>query len=410
MKFFKFRKVVVITLILSIFGVFYSAVVFSNSSGNDRHITKKKTIRNMVSTAKNNNWFQGGVYVYKGGRKIYDGSVGFSNRELGVKNSRDSIFSIGSMSKQFTAALIMKLVEKNKLDINDPISKYLPYYQTDCPQFEKITIRQALDMTTNIRDYASFWDFALFNRVPVSPPELINTYACEKTSKPVGEYAYSNTNYFLLGGVIEAVTGMSYAKYLEQEIIAPLNLENTGYFNQDTIVPNAVDGYMSTAEGYSMAQDVSYSVAYSAGALYSTPKDIKSWLEQLLANKLFPASITNQMTTGYNEITGELAAFYPGAEYGFGLMIYKMEVNGKTLNLVGHGGMINGFLAQSWAVNTGSKSQPNWDAYVVVLGNVQNDCFAPAWMATDIISILYGDEAEGPPVDLKTSCEQLGWP
>lgn len=398
---------VLIVLCVCTFAVsgFYPSLSLAQST--DYSNVKFKKIQKMLDKAYKNNWFQGSVFVSQGGEIVYTGSVGFANREFEIKNKPSTVFSIGSMTKQFTAALIMTLVEDKSVGLDDSIVKYIPYYETSCPQFAAITIREALEMTTNIEDYSNYWDFMSFNRLPVNPVGFITTYACQKIENKVGkEFSYSDTNYFLLGAVIEAVTGMTYADYLDQKIVKPLKLSNTGYFDQVSVVPRAANGYVSDRSGYAMAPIVSYPVAYAAGAMYSTTSDMQRWLTSLLANKLFPAEITRQMTTGYHHTAGFISQIYPGSKYGFGLVVQEMNVKGKSLKLVGHGGIINGFLAQDWAVNTGTQEQANWDAYVTVLGNVQNDCFSSAWISSNIISILYGESKMEPPERFKPFCKK----
>lgn len=369
-------------------------------------------IQTIIDGAYADNWFQGSVLVIKGGNTVYSGAVGKASWELGVDNQPDSVFSVGSVSKQFTAAMIMKLVSKGKIDLDEPLSTYIPYYKQSCPELASTTIRNALNMRTNIEDYSNYWDFMSFNRVQMNPVEFATTYACVPLNMPPQPgFSYSDTNYFLLGAVIEAVSGMDYASYFNQTIVEPLSLSNTGYFNQDGIVEGHVGAYISSTEGFSMAPIVSYSVAYAAGALYSSPQDLLAWLKGLLSNQLFSSKYTKQMINGdyakgkANATTGFIEMIYPDSLYGFGLVIQDKTVESQSLQLVGHGGIINGYVSQIWAINTGTEKKPVWDSYVAVLGNVQNDCFASTWIADDIISVIYGGQPTGIPPNLSGYCK-----
>ncbi len=381
----------------------------------------KDKITAIMENAYDKGWFQGSVGVFQTetsfepGTTLYANSIGTADFTFSIANTSDTIFSIGSITKQFTAALVLKLVQEGHLKLTDRLSQYLPYYKQSCPQFKDITVQEALDMSTNIRNYATYWDFNVFSRLQVTPAQFLTTYACVTGPNELGTFEYSDTNYFLLGALIEAVleplNQQTYPEYLQEEIVGYLGLEDTGYLNQRTIIPNYAGAYLGTTNTPFLASYVSYSVAYSAGAMYSNIFDLNTWWDALVNNRILDPEYTDMMLTGHIATTGSFTEFYPGSSYGFGVVIQPSQTpDGDPLTLVGHSGVINGYLSQVWGVYQGGESTPDpkWDYFVVVLSNLANGCYAPVWMANNIVDVLYGGDALGPEGFFQQLCHSSG--
>ena len=212
--------------------------------------------------------FSGSVLVSRGGETLFARGYGLANIELGVPNTPRTKFRIGSITKQFTAMAVMVLAEQGKLELDDPIGKYVE----DAPKtWEKVTIHHLLTHTSGVFDFSSAPDFEKLMAQPDTVPSLIARFRDRPLDFPPGEKCvHSNSGYILLGAVIEKASRMSYEAFLNEAIFGPLGLRDTGYDHSETILPNRAAGYERA--GYEL-QNAPYhhmSQPYAAGALYST--------------------------------------------------------------------------------------------------------------------------------------------
>ncbi len=222
----------------------------------------------------------GSVLVAHNGM-VFDKGYGVADKEKHVLNTPQTRFRLGSVSKQFTAMAILMLQERGKLHIQD----HLCLYVSSCPSdWQPITVEHLLTHTSGIPDYTNFPDFAVTWTQAVTVEQLIARFkdmSLEFT--PGSAFRYSNSGYVLLGYVIEQVSHMSYATFLQTQIFDPLALHNTGYDTQYPLLPQHATGYYP---GYVKPDAYDMSVLYAAGALYSTVEDLYVWDQALTSHTL----------------------------------------------------------------------------------------------------------------------------
>lgn len=256
--------------------------------------------------------FSGSVLVAKKGKVFFKEAYGESDRVNKVPNTIDTKYGIGSVTKQFTAMLIMQLVEEKKLKLQDTIGKYLPYLSKEKANY--ITIHQLLSHTSGLPHYngleiigVSLKEFGNTNYKPKALAELIDR--THLVSKPGTEYYYSSLGYDILGAVLEEVSGKSFAKLLDEKIVSPLKLKNTGFGTNAYVSKELAKGY-SYREVYGWdwwgsehggktteAPFRDQSTAYAAGGMYSTVEDLFVWSEAIKAHKLLSPELTKIMLT-----------------------------------------------------------------------------------------------------------------
>ena len=215
-----------------------------NTSDNSRCSSQENLnikIKDIVEAEAKYDYFSGTVLVAKNDSIVYKGAFGYANRDFNIPNTLKTKFNIGSITKTFTALAIMQFVEQGKIDVDDPISKYLP----DCPipEKNKITIHQLLTHTSGLYDYANsevIFDM-LYKR---SINEMIPyVYGSGLLFNPGDSVSYSSGGYILLGSVIEKVSGMTYKQYLNEKIFKPAGMKNSDLLFAEDISPNKAEGY-----------------------------------------------------------------------------------------------------------------------------------------------------------------------
>jgi D-alanyl-D-alanine carboxypeptidase len=276
---------------------------------------------------------------------------GLANVEWGVPIDPQTVFRIGSITKQFTAAAILRLVEQGRLALDDRIEKHLPDY----PVGERtITVRQLLQHTSGIRSYTGLPDFFIrHSRKDLSLNRLIDLFKDEPADFAPGErYLYNNSGYVLLGAIIEAKSNQSYEAHLEETLFKPLGLAATRYLHDGPITPRRASGY-AFAPGLVNAPMLSMNLPHAAGSLGSTVEDLLAWERALRGGQVVSAASYGQMTTPGRLNDGS------GIGHGYGLAVHDY----RGMPVVGHGGGINGFSSNLIHL-------PGEDLTVCVLSNV----------------------------------------
>ena len=269
------------------------------------------------------------VIVIHHGKMLLNKGYGLANIEQSEPNTPLTVFRLGSITKQFTAMAILQLYDKQMLQIDDYVEKYFPGTLNG----NKITIKNLLTHTSGIMESLD--------------KELAFT--------PGAQISYSNAGYILLGKIIEKVSGMSYEKYLQENIFKPLGMNNTGYEHPDIKVRNCATGYIISDNGsYTDIGESDVSGAFSAGALYSTAEDMFRWDQALYTEKLVKASTLNQAFSQATLNDGSTI------KYGFGWMVSQW----RGIKEVGHGGDITGF-------NSYIARYPDEQFTVIVLSNIE---------------------------------------
>jgi CubicO group peptidase (beta-lactamase class C family) len=310
-----------------------------------------------------NNAFMGTVLVTDGDQVLLDKGYGMAVLEWDVPNTPDTKFRLGSVTKQFTAALILLMQQDGKLNINDPISKYLP----DAPKaWEKITLANLLGHTSGIPNFTSFKEFGAWS---ASAHTWDEEYAFFKDKpldfEPGTKFDYSNSNYEVLGGILEKVSGKKYGDLLRERLFVPLAMNDSGLDSDELVLPKRAQGYLPGPKGLTVARSESMSVPFSAGSIYSTTGDLLKWEHGLFGGKVLSPDSLKAMTT-------------PGkGDYGLGVMVHNQD----GVQVVEHGGGIEGF-------NTNLIYVPEKRICVVVLANVNGS--VPGQMGGQLLDVTLG--------------------
>ena len=274
------------------------------------------------------------IAIVQDGKVVKAQGYGLANVELSVPATEKTVYQLASVTKTFTAAAIMMLIEEGKLSLDDKISKHL----TDLPKaWESVTVRQLLNHTSGIKSYTSVRDFIKTARKDYSHREILDLVTKEPVDFAPGEkWLYNNTGYFLLGMLIEKVTGKTYGEFLTERIFKPLGMSQTRTNDLHAIIPNRAQGYEWEGGVLRNGEYVSPTQPFSAGMLVSSVSDLVKWDAALVPDKLLKKSILEQMWTATKTSKGGTA------DYGFGWQVDK--VNGHRL--LAHGGGIPGFSTQ----------------------------------------------------------------
>lgn len=297
------------------------------------------------------------VLVAQEGENLVSKGYGFSNREQETPITPDTIFPLASITKPFTALAIMQLQEAGRLSVDDPIGVYFPAYAHG----DEITIHHLLTHSSGIPN----------TQGPI--PDGLNF-------EPGTKAEYSNSNYILLGRIVEQASGQSYAAYVQEHIFEPLGMRNSGYDPQSVADrPNWAVGYGRGAEGpVAVAYDPA-EVTGGAGALYSSAADLVRWERALRTEQLVDQNTLNQMWTPFQKGWGFDLGF--GTQYGIGYGWIVGEAFGRPM--VAHGGIMNG-MAGAIVRFTGDE-----DVAIIVLSN--SDWAPVSRIVVDLAAIVFGE-------------------
>jgi len=299
------------------------------------------------------------VLVAKDGKIIYQ--KGFGRADIGnkVPFTVDTKSRIGSHSKQFTASAILKLQEEGKLSVNDKLSKFIP----DFPRGDEVTIHHLLTHTSGIHSYTSKAEIMDNVTVEIKPEKLIDSFKNDPFDfNPGDKIAYNNSGYFLLGYIVEKVSGQPLDDYLKKTFFEPLGMKNTGIHNSMEILENEAYGYFYENGRFRKAINYNMSRFLGCGSLYSTVGDLYLWNEGIFNGKVLNEESFKSAFTPVKLNDGTEPKDFGGG-YGYGWLM--MESRG--LKVILHGGGLFGF-------NSDMTRYPDINATVVVLQN----CYPPA--------------------------------
>jgi D-alanyl-D-alanine carboxypeptidase len=270
------------------------------------------------------------VAVARGDQVVLSRGYGHADRDAQRPAAPEIVFRTGSITKQFTAAAILRLVEQGRIDLDAPITAYLPDYPV---QGHTVTVRQLLNHTSGIRSYTSLPQWRVRMADSLSHGEMLALFTELPFDFAPGEgYRYNNSGYYLLGMIVERVTGTGYAAFVQREFFTPLGLGSTLYCPDESAAGHA-RGYTFTAQGVAPATPLSMTSPYAAGAICSNVLDLVRWKRALVGGRVVTASSYGAMTS---------PATLPGGRtlgYGFGLGVDQWEGRRR----IHHGGGINGF-------------------------------------------------------------------
>jgi CubicO group peptidase (beta-lactamase class C family) len=269
--------------------------------------------------------------ITQNGKPAKIAGYGMANLEWRVPVTPETVFEIGSVTKQFTAAGILLLAQEGKLSVDDKISRHLK----DTPEsWTNITLRQLLTHTSGLKNYTGLDGFELTRHL--TQAQFIRRIGREPLDFEPGEkWSYCNTGFNLLGYVIENVSGQGYWPFMRERIFGPLGMDSTTHRDPRDIIPRRASGYETNRAGQFVNRDYDLTDVFSAGAIVSTVGDLAKWNAALDARKLLTAATEQEMWTPVRLNNGST---HP---YGFGW--YLEPLQGRQN--IGHSGSTSGFSA-----------------------------------------------------------------
>lgn len=342
--------------------------------------SKVDKINELMSAYNEYGKFNGTILVADEGKVIYKKGFGLANMEWDIPNQTDTKFRIASVSKQFTAMITMQLVAEKKLDLNTPISNYLPDYPKE--NGDKINIHHLLTHTSGIPNYTDFSSYRGLMRKAFTPDEIVSIFVDSTLLFAPGEkFSYSNSAYVLLGVIIEKVTGKSFEDVLKEKILIPLQMNNTGFDHYSKVLENRASGYHKNASRFVHSSFIDMSFAYTAGAMYSTVEDMFLWDQALYTEKL--------ISKKYMDLIFKEHIPAWGRYYGYGWNIGKVRIGNSDeyIPTIEHDGFVNGF-------SSSIVRFPSSQSSIILLNNTGG---APFYKMTEsIIGILNNQSFDSP--------------
>ena len=324
------------------------------------------------------------VLVARNGKVLFQQGYGLANLEKKEPITGETKFRIGSITKQFTAAAILRLQEMGKLSVQDRLSKYLPEF----PRSDEVTLHHLLTHSSGIHSYTSKPEFLKRVTESVTSEDLIKWIKEDPYDFSPGEqFLYNNSGYFLLGHLVEKISGQSFEDFLQAHFFVPLEMTSTGVHRKGTPLPHEAMGHSYISNRFRKALDWDMSWAGGAGALYSTVGDLHRWNEGVFQGEVLQKATLEsawQPVQLNNKAASDLALALLGGGYGYGWSF----PNYRGLKLISHGGGLNGFLSYLARV-------PDHDFTVVVLANAAPPAsVVPEVVARDLIAIYLWQEME----------------
>jgi D-alanyl-D-alanine carboxypeptidase len=316
------------------------------------------------------------VIVTKEGKTIFRKGYGLANVEMSVALTPDMVFRIGSVTKQFTAVAIQMLEEQKKLSRDDDIGRYLPEFSSSEKQSadKPITIEHLLTHTSGLGGYTEAPEFLAMERTDVPVAQIVSLIRRLPRAFPAGEQAaYSNSGYYLLGAIIEKVSGMPYADFMTQHIFSPLDMKHTRVDRNEEILANRVNGYTRVRGTLQNAPYLSMTLPYSGGALRSTVDDLAIWNTAMMSGKLLTPASWAKLLAPVKLRNGQDIPFANGR-------LFKTV---QGVSAISQGGRINGFVA-------GGLWLPSEKVYVAVLSNDDSHEASPAYLTQLIAAHVVG--------------------
>ena len=325
-----------------------------------------KKVDEYFSLLTGQNRFCGSLLITRNGKTIISKGYGMANYEYNMPNAPETIFRIGSLSKQFTAMAIIQLEDKGLLSVNDFVSKYIPGY----PNGNRITIHQLLCHRSGLpreKTGEESLKFPTTRKIAEYEQDLADSLLFE----PGTDYFYSNVGYDLLAYIIEIVSGKTIENYTSENIFQPLGMKSSGFYDGKTVIKNRAYGYSHDSGNKIISSDNKELNSKGAGGIYSTVKDLAIWQDRL--SEIVSEKGLKKIRTPYTEKGG----------YGYGIQVTKIDDQLSFL----HTGGLDGYISFMMHL-------PNDKINVIFLSNFGDIQLVK--IAKDIKSILFGKEYKLP--------------
>lgn len=314
------------------------------------------TIARVLAPAFQSHRSGGVVLVAKAGDVIFHRAYGLANVELGVPMRIDHVFGTGSITKQFTAIAILQLVEQGALSLEDDARRYVPTLRSNG---QPVTIDQLLSHTSGLPNAVDRPDFDAIARLDYTVDQLLAlTSGMPMRFAPGSGFHYSDTGYFVLGAIIERISGLPFGTYLDERIFRPLGLDSTWYVDGTRLIPRAATGYSVRRGVLAPPTPISMTVPYAAGGVFSTSGNLWRWQRAVRSGKVVSDALRRRAWRARTLPDGTPSG------YGYGWKACTLAGHAT----IEHGGFINGFQASLLHL-------PDDDVTVIVL--VNNDADVP---------------------------------
>ena len=355
---------------------------------------ESRKIKELITRYNDQNRFHGVVLVAKNGEKIFSGGFGMANIEWNIPNSPDAKYMLASVSKTFTATLVMRLIDQGKLSLDTKLSDALPWYRKDVG--ERVNIRQLLNHTSGIPNYMDMRFHSMDELNRDFGTSVINKIAFAKKYcqdnlefEPGTKWNYNNSAYFLLGLIVEQVTGKPFDVAMKELVFDPLKMTNSGDIQPDPeqVVQGLATGYLKSNDGFHRAHYWNLSTAFAAGSLYSTLDDLLKF-DQALYTSTFLSDKSKE------------AMFTPAINgYGCGWELREIPLGPKSevRKIQTH----EGFL---WVWHTRIFRIPEDGLFIMIISNAGDSPLEK--MFTGITDIIYGREPVFPKPSLCAAVEK----
>ena len=316
------------------------------------------------------------VAVVRGRDTLVLKGYGKADLELDVPTPDRAVYEIGSVTKQFTAVAILQLAEQGKLSLDDEVTRYLPNYPM---QGHRVTLRRLLDHTSGIPGYTELPEFGAISVRTLPRDSLVALFAAKPFGFAPGEAeVYSNSGYFLLGLIIEKVSGLPYEKYVQQQLFDRAGMPDSRYCSNTTVVPRRAHGYDFDDGRLQLASYVDFTWPYSAGSLCSTAGDLVAWIRAMHGGTLLGSAAYHELITPGTLNDGTRL------RYAKGLAVDSI-LGHRVIN---HDGGIPGFLTELAYF-------PDDSLTIAVLINTAGPV-NPTRFAQSIVALMLGDRSPKP--------------
>lgn len=330
-------------------------------------------LNNYFLKLQNDNSFYGSIKISKGDKILFEKYAGYSNPSKNLNFNANTLVNMASGSKMFTAIAVAQLVNNGKLKYSNKIAPYFPDFE-DKAKLNKVTVHHLLTHTSGIAEYWTDNNREIISGFSSPAEYLPLIYKEGFLFEPETEFGYSNSNYILLGIIIEKLTGISYYDYVQKNILVPAGMKSTSYYYHNSEdFPLAVPLERSSDGWKEILRNNKSSRGTSAGGAYTTTADMNRFTNALINNILIPKSeleiLTKNKVFGLKDAVG----------YGYGFEINKYGINGISY---GHGGMSNG-------VNFEYRYFPEYDITLIITCNQNNGAFDD--LKKNSIKLITGD-------------------
>ena len=372
MKFFRLK------LIACLFATLF--LLQASADAQSSKVFDREKLDTFFNKLADENKMMGSVAIDSAGREVYRKTVGFMNTDR-KKADDQTRYRIGSVTKTFTATMIMQLVEEGKLSLSTRLSEYYPRI----PQADSITVKHMLKHQSGLFNFTNASDYSRWMTEQRSREQMLELFRGQEPQfSPGAQTSYSNTNYVLLGYIIEDITGKAYAQQLQQRIVKPLNLQHTYYGDGIDSGRNEAASFRFTQSDWSKAPETDMSIPGGAGGIVSTPDDLTDFISALFAGELVSQESLDKMTRTEQRL-------------GMGLM----KIPFYDTYAYGHNGGIDGF-------QSNLSYFPKEKVAMAFTGNGLN--YNMNDILIGILSIYFGKDFQIPSFDQKSitlSTEQM---